>query len=76
MSHHDPLDATTIGILGLWADAQPDHAKVSISTLRTVLRSCVQLRRQNRDLKAECDAAWAMVAADCSDAPTDFPKDT
>ena len=59
-----PLDSLTLGLLRCWADAQPDTAKVGISTLRAVLDAAVHLRREVRDAKAESAAAWAIVAAD------------
>ena len=78
MSDAPPLDATTLGVLRLWADAQPDTAKVGISTLRTVLHDCIQTRRTLRDSQRSEEAAWGLLVADLtpdSDPLPDFPKD-
>lgn len=74
-----PIDGLTLGLLRCWADAQPDTAKVSVTTLRAVLAAAVDLRRQLRDAKAAENAAWDLLMADLTpdtDTPTDFPKDT
>lgn len=64
-----PLDALTLGCLRVWADAQPDTATVSVTTLRTVLAAAVDLRRQLRDAKRSEDAAWDLLMADLTPDP-------
>lgn len=59
-----PLDPLTLGLLRCWADAQPDDAKVGISTLRAVLDTAVTMRRELRDAKAAENAAWDLLMAD------------
>lgn len=74
-----PIDGLTLGLLRCWADAQPDTAVVSVTTLRAVLETAVTLRRQLRDATASEHAAWALLMADLTadaDPLTDCPKDT
>jgi hypothetical protein len=62
-----------LAALGVWADAQPDTARVGVQTLRAVLATLRGLNRELRQARRERDAAWALLAADLTPPDSETP---
>lgn len=58
----------------LWLDAQHDHARLSLDSAKRLVATIRHLQGQNRQLRQQTDAAFALLAVDCSPAPDPTPQ--
>jgi hypothetical protein len=64
-----PLADDDIAVLRIYADTLAANAPVRAGTLSRAMATVVHLRRRVRELHAQNEAAWALLAADLTDTP-------
>lgn len=55
----------------IWLDAQPTHARLSLESAKRLLSTIRHLQGQNRQLRQQTDAAFALLAVDLTPHPKD-----